>query len=342
MTERGHHTLGSSNHLAIFGQDYLELLGYEPGRAPQQAGLHSEPPGLSGLVFKPGAPDFAERLRARGAPVGEAREFSRPVSLPEGARDARFRTAYVTDPALQSGRIFFCYHYTPELVWRDEWRRHPNGVTGVAEFVFASEAPERMGGLFRRLFGPESVRETEGGLCLPAGPASVLLTAGLFDAGLYNPTTKSPDVERWLRAEAYGDDHGHGDHGHGDHDHQGHGHDHHGHGHHHAHDRNRHDDHISAFCMTVEEPLAWEGFATWIETLITLRGPDLLRIKGILNVRESDTPVVVHGVQHVFHPPVRLEAWPSDDHRSRIVFITRDVSRETIEAMFEAYRDASE
>lgn len=175
MTERGHHTLGSSNHLAIFGQDYLELLGYEPGRAPQQAGLHSEPPGLSGLVFKPGAPDFAERLRSRGAPVGEAREFSRPVSLPEGARDARFRTAYVTDPALQSGRIFFCYHYTPELVWRDEWRRHPNGVTGVAEFVFASEAPERMGGLFRRLFGPESVRETEGGLCLPAGPASVLV-----------------------------------------------------------------------------------------------------------------------------------------------------------------------
>ena len=93
--------------------------------------------------------------------------------------------------------------------------------------------------------------------------------------------------------------------------------------------------------MTIDEPLAWDAFATWIETLITLRGPDLLRIKGILNVRESDAPVVVHGVQHVFHPPVRLEAWPSDDHRSRIVFITRDVSRETIEAMYEAYRKAA-
>ena len=51
--------------------------------------------------------------------------------------------------------------------------------------------------------------------------------------------------------------------------------------------------------------------------------------------------MVVHGVQHVFHPPVRLEAWPSDDHRSRIVFITRDISRETIEAMYEAYREAA-
>jgi G3E family GTPase len=160
--------------------------------------------------------------------------------------------------------------------------------------------------------------------------------ACLFDAGLYNPATKSPDVERWLRAEAYeeaGHDHGH------DHEQHGHGHRH-GH-HHHEHDRNRHDDHITAFCMTIDEPLAWDAFATWIETLITLRGPDLLRIKGILNVRESDAPVVVHGVQHVFHPPVRLEAWPSDDHRSRIVFITRDVSRETIEAMYEAYREAA-
>ena len=164
--------------------------------------------------------------------------------------------------------------------------------------------------------------------------------AGLFDAGLYNPATKSPDVERWLKAEAY-EDAGHG-HDHDHHHGHEHGHDHdHDHGHRHGHDRNRHDDHITAFCMTIEEPLVWDAFATWIETLITLRGPDLLRIKGILNVRESDAPVVVHGVQHVFHPPVRLEAWPSDDHRSRIVFITRDVSRETIEAMYEAYREAA-
>lgn len=175
MTERGHHTLGSSNHLAIFGQDYLELLGYELGRAPRRADLHDSPPGLSGLVFKPDAPDFAERLREKGAPIGEAREFSRPVRLGEESRDARFRTASVTDPAVQSGRVFFCYHYTPELVWREEWRRHPNGVTGVAKFVIASGEPERMGDLFRRLFGADSVRETEGGLRLPAGSGTVLV-----------------------------------------------------------------------------------------------------------------------------------------------------------------------
>jgi G3E family GTPase len=161
--------------------------------------------------------------------------------------------------------------------------------------------------------------------------------AMLFDAGLFNPATKSPDVGRWLKAEAYADDHNH--HHHHDDD-DGHGHHHHEHHHHHE-DVNRHDDHIRAFCITIDEPIAWEGFASWIETLITLRGPDLLRIKGILNIRETDLPVVVHGVQHVFHPPVQLEAWPSDDHRSRIVFITRDIGRETIEAMYKAYSDAT-
>jgi G3E family GTPase len=138
----------------------------------------------------------------------------------------------------------------------------------------------------------------------------------LFDAGLYDPATKSLDVRRWLKAEAYGD-----------------GHEHH-HGHHHGHDVNRHDDRIRAFCMVLDEPVSWDGFAGWIDMLTTLHGPDILRIKGILRLKETGLPVVVHGVQHVFHPPVRLEAWPDDDRRSRIVFITRDLDRGTIEAMF--------
>ena len=150
----------------------------------------------------------------------------------------------------------------------------------------------------------------------------------LFNAGLYNPAEKNPDVTRWLGEEAYaqaeearhGGHHGH-DHGHG------HGDD----GHAHALDVNRHDDHIRAFCLTYDQPVAWDKFVNWIEMLITMRGADLLRIKGILNVAGSDGPVAIHGIQHLFHPPAMLPAWTGEDRRSRIVFITRDLERAWLE-----------
>jgi G3E family GTPase len=150
----------------------------------------------------------------------------------------------------------------------------------------------------------------------------------LFNAGLYNPESKSLDVQNWLRQEAYQATATDGGHGH-DHEH-GHHHDHHDHAHddHGAHDHNdvnRHDDHIRAFCLTHAAPLDWEKFVSWIEMLIATQGADLLRIKGILNVAGEEKPVAIHGIQHLFHPPVVLPDWPSADHRSRLVFITRDL-----------------
>ena len=150
--------------------------------------------------------------------------------------------------------------------------------------------------------------------------------ARLFDAGLYNPKTKSLDVQRWLNAEAYGRSrHGHNHDGHGHHEHHDHHH-HHGDGHAdhgHGHDVNRHDDHIKAVCLTLDDPVAGDALGLWLEALLLLKGPDLLRVKGILNVAELKGPIVIHGVQHIFHPPVMLKAWPGKDRRSRIVFITR-------------------
>jgi G3E family GTPase len=70
--------------------------------------------------------------------------------------------------------------------------------------------------------------------------------------------------------------------------------------------------------------------------LTSLRGPDLLRVKGLVNVAGEPGPVVVQGAQHVFHPPVTLEGWSGEDRRSRIVFITRNLSRESVEALFAA------
>ncbi len=127
-------------------------------------------------------------------------------------------------------------------------------------------------------------------------------------------------MEAWLRAEAHGDDHHH---------------------HHHAHDVNRHDDHIQAFCITEERPISWTGFATWLEMLTATQGERLLRLKGILNIAGEDTPVAVHGVQHVFHPPQPLPGWPDGDHHTRIVLVTRDIDPRALEETFRAFVAAS-
>ena len=138
----------------------------------------------------------------------------------------------------------------------------------------------------------------------------------LFGAGLYNPETKSPDVARWLQEEAYAAEHA---------------------PHHHQHDVNRHDDRIRSFCLTSDTRITWDAFADWMEALISTHGEALLRVKGILHVTDTDNPVAVHGVQHIFHPPAMLNAWPDDDRRSRIVMITRDLHREPVEQMFHAF-----
>ena len=93
---------------------------------------------------------------------------------------------------------------------------------------------------------------------------------------------------------------------------------------------NRHDDRIRATCLTFDEPLKAQAFERWLDILAMFKGPDMLRIKGIVNLEEEPKPVVIHGVQHIFHPPALLEEWPSDDRRTRLVFITRDVSADDL------------
>lgn len=164
-------------------------------------------------------------------------------------------------------------------------------------------------------------------------PAAPLLPAikgaidpsALFDAGVYDPATRGEQVLVWLNVEDYA-----GAHHHHHHHHHHHGEDHHHDGHHDHNDINRHDDHIHAICLTFDQPLRGEAFERWIEVLTLFAGPQILRIKGILNLAEFDRPAVIHGVQHIFHPPVLLDAWPSDDRRSRIIFITRDIEEATL------------
>jgi G3E family GTPase len=141
----------------------------------------------------------------------------------------------------------------------------------------------------------------------------------VLHAGRFDPTGKNPDVAGWLNAAAYeaaGE-------------------------HHHHHDRNRHDERIRAFCITLEDPLDWPALAMWLQTLVASRGENLLRLKGILNLKGQDRPVAIHAVRHLMHKPVKLEAWPEGDPRtSRMVFITSDLPRSVIEEGFRAFQAA--
>jgi G3E family GTPase len=98
----------------------------------------------------------------------------------------------------------------------------------------------------------------------------------------------------------------------------------------------RHDSSIRTFVLTLDTPFTWQSFSSTMELLASLRGPDLLRVKGLVNVTGESGPVVVQGVQHIFHPPVTLAAWPDADRRSRLVFIARNIPRAAVETLFSA------
>jgi Glyoxalase-like domain len=173
LTPRGHHTLGSSNHLAMFATDYLELLG---AGAASRAEIEPFPIGLNGLVFKA---DDAERIYqhalAAGLPIQPVQSFSRPVTLADDTQDARFRTTRLDPKRLQMGRVYFCEHLTPDLVWRPEWHTHPNGARAIARVVVATPEPQRTAALFYALFGSAPANAQDGRLVVAAGTARVEL-----------------------------------------------------------------------------------------------------------------------------------------------------------------------
>jgi hypothetical protein len=169
LTPRGYHTLGSMNHLAMFSTEYLELIAAPAGEA-RRPDILTSPEGLNGLVFGTDDSDrIYARLRAADVPVDPPRQFSRPVELPGGARDATFRTVSLRDGTTSAGRIYFCHHLTRDLVWRDEWRHHANGVIGVSRAVIAAQNPASIGAVFGRMFGSDAVRDTADGCSLSVG-----------------------------------------------------------------------------------------------------------------------------------------------------------------------------
>ncbi|MFL5188326.1 MAG: CobW family GTP-binding protein [Microvirga sp.] len=162
-----------------------------------------------------------------------------------------------------------------------------------------------------------------------SAPAEAVIAGGLF--GLDG---KIADVAEWLKTEAVeaaereSHAHQHGHHPHHDHDHH----------HHHHHDVNRHDERIRAFCLTSDQPIRQGTLDMFLDLLRSSQGSKLLRVKGLVALAEDpEHPVVIHGVQHVVHVPAVLPSWPSEDRRSRIVFIVDDLERETVEKLWNAF-----
>lgn len=170
--------------------------------------------------------------------------------------------------------------------------------------------------------------------------------AELIGLGAHEPALAGADPERWLAAEHYRAGNGH--HAHGAHCGPDCGHEHEAPHDHHAHDDaclDPHCDHpahqhlhgIRSFCLTFAEPLDGRELSNAMQLLAQLYGERLLRVKGILNVKDQTKPFVVHGVQHIFYPPETLARWPSADHRSRLVFITKDLPEESIRKHFRPF-----
>jgi G3E family GTPase len=196
---------------------------------------------------------------------------------------------------------------------------HPEAVkqTAVADRLVLTKTdllttPEALAGKEQLITRLHHLNPSAPVLDATAGEAT---PARLLDCGLYDPERKTADVRRWLAEEAYAQAH--------DHEH---------------HDVNRHDDHIRAFAIATDSAIPMAVLDLFLELLRSVHGPNLLRLKGVVKVAETpDTPVVIHGVQHLLHPPAQLDHWPDDDRRTRLVFVMRDTEPATIRQLFDAF-----
>ena len=174
LTERGYHSLGSMNHLAMFGTDYLELIAIPKDAQSGRLDLLTFPFGLNGLVF--GSEDSAvtyEALSKAGVPVEAPVEFTRPVKVGGEMRDARFRTVRMKAGVMPYGRVYYCHHFTRDVVWRDEWRHHANGTVAIVRFLIVEPDPAAAAKLYADMFGQESVRDIKGGKSVVVGNSRV-------------------------------------------------------------------------------------------------------------------------------------------------------------------------
>lgn len=141
-TTRGQHSLGSINHLIVFRHHYFEIVGVDRTESAPRKELIEARTGLNGLVFRSQDIDgLREHLRAKEVPANASRSFSRDVVIGQELREARFRTVSVAHDYFPIGRLYFCEHMTPELIWTDANSLHKNTAVALRELRYASFDP---------------------------------------------------------------------------------------------------------------------------------------------------------------------------------------------------------
>lgn len=151
----------------------------------------------------------------------------------------------------------------------------------------------------------------------------------ILDMAVYDPHSKNLDVQQWLKAETFRQVQVKPGFRMGNKAKPV------------ARDVNRHGANIRAFCLTFDQPLPWNGLITALKMIATLRGDQLLRVKGIVNVDGEAKPRVIHGIQHMFFPAATLECWPDDSRETKLVFIVRDMEMEFIAQTLDHFIEAA-
>lgn len=247
---------------------------------------------------------LAER-RARG----EIRPFSRVLIETTGLADpVPVIQALITAPVAGTYRLSRVITAVDGVQGLNTLERHREALKQavVADELVLTKldleagAPEALASRLRGLNPGAGVHRSR----LGAPPPPELLEG----ADVYDPATKPGEVDAWLRAERY------------------------------EHDDHAHADEIKTFSLSFDQPLHWEHVAAWLDALVIAHGEDLLRVKGILNIVDAPRPIVVQAVQRLFHPPAELPAQSGERVPSRIVFITRGLSRGYIAEVFATIR----
>ena len=142
----------------------------------------------------------------------------------------------------------------------------------------------------------------------PSSPIAMVIKGDIHPKELFSRHTeeRQRNVLKWLNQESHGE-------------------------HNHLRPQNKHCDGISSVSISLDEPIDWEPFSEWLDSLIFSRAENILRIKGILNLSQNINPLVIQGVQNMFYPPSALPDWPTDDRRSHLVFITYNFNPQIIE-----------
>ena len=177
LTPRGYHTLGSQNHCIVFERDYVELLAVpKPHPAMQYfTDFLVGGEGLGAVAFATGDANAAQsELTEAGVAADPPLDFSRPVELPGGARDAAFRIVQLAPGDTPGCRTFLCQHFNPDLVWRSEYQDHAVGALGIAALGIVADQPELAAWGYARLLDtkPRTIAE---GLLVETGSAPLSL-----------------------------------------------------------------------------------------------------------------------------------------------------------------------